>query len=570
MDPLFDRLPENLTELSDEQLVELLTSYTEIEARLHTGDAELTGDRTNAEVLAEHTELVEAIVAVRGEQSNRAEEAAATQRAMDELHARVTGEPVAEPEPEAEAETEPAEDAPTEGDPEPEPEAEPVAEEAEAEPIAASGRRPFRTPVVARDRQPDPAEAQPAIVASAELPGVAHGQRLTMHDVANAMINKRRGFGFYHGAAEDVPIAAVYADYPEERRLDMGDAVETWQKIKHVIGGSPGSREQADALAASGGLCAPTVVNYALDVVGATDTPVWDSLPTFQATRGGIRYTYPPTLSDISGAIGVVTADQDKAGGSPAVKGCQVVTCNEFVEVLVDVVYKCLRFGNLQARTYPELVAAWQQVTAVAFANVQEVLILDAIKAGSTKVTTVQPELGAIAEFTAIMARSAAAWRSRWRLNRNARLRVLLPQWLPDLLVADKYKRPFEDFDDNDFTELNALFGYHGLDPVYYMDSSSDGGQVFDAQTTGNLEEFPSDVEWAMYPEGTWIGIDSGQLDLGLVRDSSLNSTNDFEFFMEEFLNAARVGNQSIWGTTPLCVTGHTSTQKDVTCRSVA
>jgi hypothetical protein len=39
------------------------------------------------------------------------------------------------------------------------------------------------------------------------------------------------------------------------------------------------------------------------------------------------------------------------------------------------------------------------------------------------------------------------------------------------------------------------------------------------------------------FPEGTFLYIDGGTLDLGLVRDSTLNSTNDFQVFGEIFNN---------------------------------
>ena len=51
---------------------------------------------------------------------------------------------------------------------------------------------------------------------------------------------------------------------------------------------------------------------------------------------------------------------------------------------------------------------------------------------------------------------------------------------------------------------------------------------------------FPDNVQWALYPEGAFIGVDMGVLELGIVRDSTLNSTNDFQVFGERFRNVAR------------------------------
>ncbi len=44
-------------------------------------------------------------------------------------------------------------------------------------------------------------------------------------------------------------------------------------------------------------------------------------------------------------------------------------------------------------------------------------------------------------------------------------------------------------------------------------------------------------VKWFLFPQGVYI--DGGTLDLGIVRDSALNSTNDFQIFGESFGNAS-------------------------------
>jgi hypothetical protein len=43
-------------------------------------------------------------------------------------------------------------------------------------------------------------------------------------------------------------------------------------------------------------------------------------------------------------------------------------------------------------------------------------------------------------------------------------------------------------------------------------------------------------TEWAIMPSGG-VYIDGGTLDLGVVRDSTLISTNDFQVFGENFFN---------------------------------
>jgi hypothetical protein len=63
---------------------------------------------------------------------------------------------------------------------------------------------------------------------------------------------------------------------------------------------------------------------------------------------------------------------------------------------------------------------------------------------------------------------------------------------------------------------------------------------------------------YALYLEGAFIHVDSGTLELGLVRDSTLNSTNDFQFFGESFENVARIGpaQSALWITQDVCANG--------------
>lgn len=51
-------------------------------------------------------------------------------------------------------------------------------------------------------------------------------------------------------------------------------------------------------------------------------------------------------------------------------------------------------------------------------------------------------------------------------------------------------------------------------------------------------------------PYGSFIYLDCGKLDLGLVRDSTLQSSNDFQIFGEVFEKASIFGDVTIISTT--------------------
>jgi hypothetical protein len=83
--------------------------------------------------------------------------------------------------------------------------------------------------------------------------------------------------------------------------------------------------------------------------------------------------------------------------------------------------------------------------------------------------------------------------------------------------------------------------------------------QIADAaQTAAAVDGFPSSLEVGFFPAGTFLHLDMAELNLGIVRDSTLNSTNDFQIFGESFENVARIGpdQAAYWMTLDICPTG--------------
>jgi hypothetical protein len=98
------------------------------------------------------------------------------------------------------------------------------------------------------------------------------------------------------------------------------------------------------------------------------------------------------------------------------------------------------------------------------------------------------------------------------------------------------------------------------VEPTFYFDTPSTGTtQGFADETDSSaLDDFPDVVQWALYVEGAFIHVDGGSLDFGLVRDSVLNSTNDFSVMAETFENVALLGpaQSALWITSTVCPSG--------------
>lgn len=578
--------------LALDKLSEYRDALRAVAEKVYAKDAETIGELSPSDLLEQMREGVQAIELANAriaelekaaepeptEEELAAElETLATQAGVNEPEAPAeelaaeTTEPETAPEPEAAAaeETEPLAAGAEEPTPEPEPEPE-AAETVEPEEavVAAAEKpksKPLSRPSRSRASKPEarPEVKRPALTAACEGLGIAIGEDIGDENaLAAAMISKRSRFGNMT-SREDVPIAHLdwSDDYPEDRRLSPRDGVETnTAKLMGLLASiqSDPKRGTDQALIASGGICAPVTPYYDLQVISVDDRPVRAALPAFLADRGGIQFGRPPTIADVDEAVGIITAAEDALGGTSATKTCQVLVCPDFEEVDVDIIYHCVQTSNLTYRTFPEQLAQFNRLVMAEFARVAEGKLLDGIRAASTHVTAATRGWGASSDLLGQILAAANGMRSRNRMNTEAVLRLMIPDWAIDLMISDVIRGQFQRFD-TDEAKLTALLRSFDVEPSFYMDTATGRSQVFGAQAAAALDPFPSTVEWYLYPEGSFLYLDGGTLELGLVRDSVLNSTNEFQIFGESFENIAFLGVESIAVTSTVCDSGAVS-----------
>jgi len=365
--------------------------------------------------------------------------------------------------------------------------------------------------------------------------------------------------GQYRFGGVEHKLARAEFSFPEDRTLTDNAATNTEKLSEVIVEGIPGGIGRY-SLTAAGGLCAPATPFYSMPNFAVQDEPVWGALPKFRAERGAVNVPTPTIIGDVfgQGAISTITEAEDALGGTWATKSCMDMDCPEYTETAVTILAHCREYGNLGARAWPEKVAHENALTMAALAKTSEEYMLARIKALSVNVTGGAETLGALIYLVDNIVKATFGIRSRLRMNRNARFRALMPAILPDLLQLDTVQTRYDRF-----TTADALVGYLGtlgIDPVFYIDGVATGDdQIADAsQTAGALDDLPDTIQWALYPEGAFIGLDMGSLELGIVRDSTLNSTNDFQVFGEEFRNVARIApaQACYWVTSDLCASG--------------
>ena len=433
----------------------------------------------------------------------------------------------------------------------------------EALPVAASAT------TVPEDAKPVVASAQPRVFAGADIPGFGAGTEFTnSQDFAEAYSRRVNGLlGLHGGAGEQIVIASVkLPEVAPERTLDMRDWKANMEKIEAVV--DPESFVQPEgALVAAGGCCAPLVTRYELwDNGGVTDRPVRDALAGFRAERGGIRFYAGPALADVQGSLGFWTCADDTAADATNTatwKVCGRINCPPEQTAELQAITMCLTFGVLQTRIFPELAAANVKLANVAQARLADSALLAQIKAGSTAVTDSGTAWGAVKDLMNTVGRASMYYRDRYRI-RNAPLRVIMPSWIIDALRTDlldgpDWGRNFADHYGVTEATIREFFANRNLNVTFALDSAvpaSNGGGFFAAISGAALPAWPTTVEWAMFPEGSWLFLDGGQLDLGVVRDSTLVRTNDYMQFSETFEAAAHIGGESLWITSTIDVSG--------------
>ena len=573
MDPLFPQIPEKLAEVSDEDIAQLLTDHEAAAVLIDSDDAEFLKGLTADEIIEQYATGVEQIKVLRAENKEREGAHAAFVAKRDELKAaRETEDAVVSEEETVEAEAEVVA------------EAEAILEETveetetveEPELVTASvvpSPRYSRTPPAPSANRISVSTVEPegtSLVAAGEM-SLRYPEPLNPTTLATLVKDaavhhgphpKVDQPGRYRFGGPEHKIARADFSFPEERTF-TGNVEDDIAKMRAVLpetsmlmgqrGGVGG-----EALVASGGLCAPLTPIYSMPNFGTEAEPVWDSLPVFQAARGGVNVPDATYIGDIESAISSISEADDALGGTFATKSCQALVCPDYTEVAIQILAHCREYGNLNARAWPEKIAHENALTMQALSRTAEGFMLDRIKALSVNVTNGVETLGALIYLVDAITKAAFGIRGRLRMPAGARLRALLPDYTLDLLVLDNIQTQFDRFRSRG--ELDAYLRSVGIDPVYYIDSPSTGTtQLPDAtQTAAAIDPLPDNVQWAIYPEGAFLGIDSGSLELGIVRDSTLNSTNDFQIFGEKFRNVARLAPAQgcYWVTSDICASG--------------
>ena len=395
-----------------------------------------------------------------------------------------------------------------------------------------------------------------------------------MAEVFSDRIN-RNFRGAWQGDTARFPLLSSQFQFDQNQMLTAADIERNAQVFSSVE--ADYQRHQVnlindtDALVASGGSCAPLSPSYEFVECYSPQRPVEAGLPVVGTPRGGLRFLQTvPLGADSAGAITIKdAADSAILPGAPGytAKNCTRVTCPTETEVKVGSVSWCVTFDNLNFRVFPEQVRNMLNRVAIEYAKAKEIFYLDRLAGfagAAVDINAAQANpMGAGRSLYRDLTAMAHNYRKRNNMSRDQILDVWLPDVVEDILCVDMVSDP-------DLSAVGSIVGgpMGNLTQVlaqkarlnvmfYYYDATVAGwnNSAHDA-AAGTWNPLPSVFESIMYAPGAVVRLDGGSLDLGIVRDSTLNGDNDLQMFAEQWIEVAHPGCEVVRFTHTACPSG--------------
>lgn len=418
----------------------------------------------------------------------------------------------------------------------------------------------------APDPQVPETHDNPVIVASADIPNFTQGGRIeSLEDLGRAMHNRARTLPIgRNGNPSPVPIASMQREF----KFNL-NSKSTPTQINEVLKAAT----NVDALIAAGGWCAPSEITYDFFNVVCEDGMI--DLPTVGINRGGVQYPTSPSFADIANIEDIVwtwteSDDEDALEPDGPTKPCVRLECPSFVDRRLDCDGFCVTAGNLVDYAYPELVANWLRYVFVIRARATNARLIDLMLNGGGSGDNIGSSLevdhtgligGATTKLLSSVELSAIDYRERYSMCWDAVLEVVMPRWARAVVRADLANHHGVDTKAIPDGMIADWFDMRNVRVQWVSDWQvrSEGlpGYVDPDNGNGVLESFPDELDYMIFAPGTFVRGNGMSLDLGVVRDSVLNETNDHTAaWAEDCYTLLKPGHESRVVTVDLCTAG--------------
>jgi hypothetical protein len=536
-------MPEDITSITTQEIAELEASLmAEFDEMLDSGSTDV----------AAMNEIAEAVEAVRVEQTARAEAAEQAAQMVAELAERI--HPVSQ---ENDAD---ADDADADVDPDQVADqisqeivieetvtevAETEAQTEERELVTASGadktsvKQPSARAVARRSVTPETPKPEPEVVitAAADVPGYSGGASISKMDIAKAMHSKARTLSNGSGY---VPVASINLPIEHKVGADMSYNMD-------VI-----TQATDPASLTASGWCAPSQNLYSLFSVDAGDGLI--DLPTVQVTRGGLNV---PGFFDLGQASDALWTWTEDSADEEETKQCLQIPCPDFTDYRLVAEGLCITNGNLTDRAFPELTTRFVELAVNAHLHRLSAAIINDIVGGAVGVTMSAVDSSAAGSILHAVDVQVADYRSQYRMSVGSVLEAVFPLWTKELIRADLAMRTGVSLTNVSDSDIDAHFAVRKVRAQFVHDYQP-------LYSVAPKTAFPTSIEFLLYPAGGYLRGDGGTIDLGVVRDSVLNATNDYTAaWTEQLYLVAQLGpaarevtvNYGVDGVTGCCPT---------------
>lgn len=429
----------------------------------------------------------------------------------------------------------------------------------------ADARRFVPTAVIPKQRL--------AVTAGVDIPGVARGAEMSsLDDLTAAFQRAAKGMTVTRDGHGQERLVATIRNQYEHTIDDRTSPAQVDELLGYLR-----SPDKMNALVAGGGWCAPSEVRYDFFNVAEVDGLV--DLPTVGISRGGMKYPISPSIADAFGANALggfampfaVNSDpwlwteaSDIAavtGGAGPTKPTMRVPCPTFGEQRLECYGITLTAGNLTDDAYPEATANTLRLLLAAWQHAQNARIITQMVTASSAATSIGVT-GAPVTQTVLNGLDLACtdYRAKYAIADQTVVEVVAPYWIKDCILADLAWRPFSDlgFLTVSDAEIDSFFAVRNIRVQWVNDWQVRGtGNAGFGNPTTNMTAWPTGADFLVYAAGTFIKGNGLTLDLGVVRDSVLNATNDFTAaWSEECHLVAKIGHESRRYTLTFAVDG--------------
>jgi hypothetical protein len=407
-----------------------------------------------------------------------------------------------------------------------------------------------------------------AVTASVDIPGVAHGDAVrSLSGLTDVVNRKAKSMPETNGNPNYQLVASIRNEH--EHTLDDRSSPAQVKELFDFLT----SQDKQDALVAGGGWCAPSEIRYDFFNIACSSGMI--DLPTFGVTRGGIQFPVSPSLADTVGSIAFggfaveftnasapwlwTEADDIAAATGSPTKPCVRVPCPTFSEERLECFGICLTAGNLTDSAYPEATQHMIRLLMTAHDHAMNARFIAQMVADSTAAITIGGEVddSAAPRIYNSVGLAATDVRERFGMCIDDVLEVVLPSWVREVLRADLAWKAGVELPAVSNEQITSYFTDRNVRVQWVDDWQVRGTSQFGNATA--LTAWPTTVDFLIYPAGTFVRGTGMSLDLGVVRDSVLNQTNDHTaLWSEECHLIARVGHESRRYTVPFNVKGAT------------